>query len=48
MLLTSKPNLFLVLAPRHPDRRADVVKKVISSGFSSHEFILRSNSMKNK
>ena len=46
MLLTSKPNLFLVLAPRHPDRRADVIKKVISSGFSSHEFILRSNSLK--
>ena len=42
-LLIELPNLFLVIAPRHPDRRNDLVKIIKKSGFTSKEFIMRSN-----
>jgi 3-deoxy-D-manno-octulosonic-acid transferase len=42
-LLIELPNLFLVIAPRHPDRRNDLVKIIKQSGFNDKEFILRSN-----
>ena len=42
-LLIELPNLFLVLAPRHPDRRSDLVKIIKKSGFTDKDFILRSS-----
>lgn len=42
-LLIELPNLFLVIAPRHPDRRNDLVKIIMQTGFNDKEFILRSN-----
>jgi 3-deoxy-D-manno-octulosonic-acid transferase len=44
-LLPSMPNLLLVLAPRHPDRRRDVVNEIKNAGFFASDFILRSNSL---
>jgi len=45
-LLPSIPNLLLVLAPRHPDRRRDIVNEIKKAGFFTSDFILRSNSLK--
>ena len=42
-LLIELPNLFLVVAPRHPDRRSDLVKIIKKSGFTDKDFILRSS-----
>ena len=42
-LLKDLPNLFLVIAPRHPDRRADIIKILKKSYFTHKEFILRSS-----
>ena len=39
------PNLLLVLAPRHPDRRNDVINEIKKAGFFTSDFILRSNSL---
>ena len=44
-LLLSMPNLLLVLAPRHPDRRNDVINEIKKAGFFTSDFILRSNSL---
>ena len=44
-LLPSMPNLLLVLAPRHPDRRNDVINEIKKAGFFTSDFILRSNSL---
>ena len=44
-LLPSIPNLLLVLAPRHPDRRNDVIDEIKKAGFFTSDFILRSNSL---
>ena len=44
-LLISMPNLLLVLAPRHPDRRNDVINEIKKAGFFASDFILRSNSL---
>ena len=42
-LLIELPNLFLVVAPRHPDRRSNLVKIIKKSGFTDKDFILRSS-----
>ena len=44
-LLPSIPNLLLVLAPRHPDRRRDVINEIKNAGFFASDFILRSKSL---
>ena len=44
-LLSTRPNLFLVLAPRHPDRRDNIIGRIKAEGFSDCDFILRSNSL---
>ena len=37
--------MLLVLAPRHPDRRNDVIEEIKKAGFFTSDFILRSNSL---
>ena len=46
ILLSKMPNLFLVLAPRHPDRRNVVIHKIKKAGFLDSNFVLRSSSLK--
>lgn len=41
-LIKELPDLFLVLAPRHPDRRNEITSLLKKQGFSSEEYLLRS------
>ena len=41
-LIKELPDLFLVLAPRHPDRRNEITSLLKKQGFSSEQYLLRS------
>ena len=41
-LIKELPDLFLVMAPRHPERRNEIVSLLKKQGFSEKEYLLRS------